>query len=127
MACGHYIGAKCCECNPCRPFTQADLDAAVAKATKDLQWQLDEVLKQRDSDIALAVEQAVKEERECLNHMLDERCPDDIRRELFGIAEQCGKNQYLNAIGRALRLSDMVYRRFGAIIKGAAIGEAEKG
>lgn len=35
---------------------------------------------------------------------VDNRCPDLIRVELVGIAEQCGKRHYFNAIIRATQL-----------------------
>lgn len=39
---------------------------------------------------------------------MDSRCPETIQHELRGIAEQCGKRQYFNAIGRTARLLQLL-------------------
>ena len=49
---------------------------------------------------------------------VDERCSNDILTVLVGIAEQCGKTQYWNAIQRTHLLMKLLFRKFDDILKG---------
>lgn len=55
-----------------------------------------------------------REEREGI--MLDERCPENIGLELYGISEQCGKVHYWNAAWRCHRLMADLLKKFHNIL-----------
>lgn len=48
---------------------------------------------------------------------LDPRCPEPIRRLLRRIAEQCGKEQYWNALAYAVDLHRLLMEKFDEILK----------
>ena len=48
---------------------------------------------------------------------IDERCSNDILTVLVGIADQCAKRQYWNAIQRTHGLMQLLFRSFDDILK----------
>lgn len=59
--------------------------------------------------------------------ILDERCPDDIVLDLIGLADQCGKRQYWNAISRLISLPRKFTYRFDCCLKKRPMPDEEGG
>lgn len=58
---------------------------------------------------------------------IDKNCPQDIALILYKIAENCGKDQYWNALGWNNDLQAKLLKRFDEILKGRQALNSEKG